>query len=455
MPHSTALASSSNSSRTAQHRQRLQCLGALVGSMCGNALGAQVEPEKHYRLARLFPEGLQDMSWSFDVGPNPLPPGHVTGDFVTMLAVAWSLVRQQQADAFDMLDCLASSYSPGSAARYSPYNALALEGLSEGTNPFLLAKHAEQYLAVTPSRASQSCSHRPDRQLHGTEDFSGVIRAIPVGVAYRDASADVLREAADAAVVFTHPTERGSEGAVAIAAAVAWLTKADPATATPQQLLEHLLTVSKSSPDMTAKLQLLQQRLPLMVDLGLVTDWRAFWGSAYWSNFTATANLLWKQNLAMQGTQAASLALWVMLSSWQHPKQAVMLAASLGGYAAITGALAGALAGALHGCSWVPQAWWSVLQEQQLQPKQMQQQAEEEGEELQLQGEETAVMGAAVEVEQQQVVLAGQQGVGGGVEEEAEDEDSLSTLRVGKYAVVVLGNELAGVSAQQVPRILG
>lgn len=55
--------------------------------------------------------------------------------------------------------------------------------------------------------------------------LAGVIRAIPVGVAYRDASADVLREAADAAVVFTHPTERGSEGAVAIAAAVAWLTK--------------------------------------------------------------------------------------------------------------------------------------------------------------------------------------------------------------------------------------
>jgi ADP-ribosylglycohydrolase len=54
---------------------------------------------------------------------------------------------------------------------------------------------------------------------------AGVIRAIPVGVAYRDASADVLREAVDAAVVFTHPTERGSEGAVVIAAAVAWLIK--------------------------------------------------------------------------------------------------------------------------------------------------------------------------------------------------------------------------------------
>jgi hypothetical protein len=84
------------------------------------------------------------MSWSFDVGPNPLPPGHVTGDFITMLAVAWSLVRQQQADAFDMLDCLASSYSPGSPARYSPYNALALEGLSEGEKQHVGVWLAEQ-----------------------------------------------------------------------------------------------------------------------------------------------------------------------------------------------------------------------------------------------------------------------------------------------------------------------
>jgi ADP-ribosylglycohydrolase len=55
--------------------------------------------------------------------------------------------------------------------------------------------------------------------------FAGVIRAVPVGVAYRDAPVEVLRQAVDAAVVFTHPTERGSEGAVAIAAAVAWLSK--------------------------------------------------------------------------------------------------------------------------------------------------------------------------------------------------------------------------------------
>lgn len=49
-----------------------------------------------------------------------------------MLAVAWSLARKQQADPFDMLDCLVSSYDPYSMARYSPYTALALEGLASG-----------------------------------------------------------------------------------------------------------------------------------------------------------------------------------------------------------------------------------------------------------------------------------------------------------------------------------
>lgn len=113
-----------------------KAVGVLIGSMCGNALGAQVEPEKHYRLARLFPDGLHDMSWSFDISSNPLPAGHVTGDYVTMLAVALSLARRKGADTFDIVNCLASSFLqsfvPGNAARYSPYTQLTLESLAAG-----------------------------------------------------------------------------------------------------------------------------------------------------------------------------------------------------------------------------------------------------------------------------------------------------------------------------------
>jgi hypothetical protein len=156
----------------------------------------------------------------------------------------------------------------------------------------------------------------------------------------------------------------------------------------------------------------------------------------------------------LQGTQAAALALWVLLSSWKHPKQAVMLAASLGGYAATTGALVGALAGALHGCSWVPKPWWDVLQEERLQAQQ-QQQGEDESSSM----DDEGLQEGAAEAAGQQAALAGKQqggvsGLGAAAVAVSED-DGLSTLRVGKYAVVIMGNELAEISAQQVPRLLG
>lgn len=80
-------------------------------------------------------------------------------------------------------------------------------------------------MSVTPSRASQSCSHRPDRQLHGITDFTATVRAVPVGVAYREASAEVLGAAVDAVVLLTHCSEEGREGPAVIAAAVAWLMR--------------------------------------------------------------------------------------------------------------------------------------------------------------------------------------------------------------------------------------
>lgn len=76
--------------------------------------------------------------------------------------------------------------------------------------------------------------------------------------------------------------------------------RADPATETAERLLEHLLTVAAGSQDMTAKLQLLQQRLPALHDVGLISSWRQFWASASWAHITNTANLLTKSNLAVQ-----------------------------------------------------------------------------------------------------------------------------------------------------------
>jgi hypothetical protein len=81
----------------------------------------------------MFPDGLHDMRWTFDISTNPLPPGHVTGDFAVMAAVAQSVVRCKTADPLDMCDAMAACYDASAPEqRYSPYTRLMLEGLAAG-----------------------------------------------------------------------------------------------------------------------------------------------------------------------------------------------------------------------------------------------------------------------------------------------------------------------------------
>lgn len=88
---------------------------------------------QHYRLARMFPDGPHDMTWSFDISSTPLPPGHVSGEFAVLTAVAQSVVRCKAANALDMADAMAASYDPSAPTHwYSPYSQLMLEGLAAG-----------------------------------------------------------------------------------------------------------------------------------------------------------------------------------------------------------------------------------------------------------------------------------------------------------------------------------
>lgn len=131
-----------------------------------------------------------------------------------------------------------------------------------------------------------------------------------------------------------------------------------------------------------------------------------------------------------------------MAASWRHPQQAIMLAASLGGYAATTGALVGGLAGALHGCSWVPAAWWEQLQDEP--PQDEHEAAGQPGQHKeQLQQHKEAEAEAAEGSEQAM----------------AEQQDELIyyewQLRpVSKYSVCVLGHQLAELDCRQTVALL-
>jgi hypothetical protein len=172
----------------------------------------------------------------------------------------------------------------------------------------------------------------------------------------------------------------------------------------------------------------------------------------------------------MQASQAAALALWVVVVSWGNPKQAVMLAASLGGYAATTGTLVGGLVGALHGCEWVPSAWWKHLQDEphaQEAPvgsgqagQSSQRSSKEHGQQQQQQPEVQGVVqeqeGITQAVRDAGQREGGQAAVAGSKEAGDVVEGGVDWLMrpLSKFSVVKLGHELAELSCKEVAPLL-
>lgn len=123
----------------------------------------------------MFPDGLQDMTWSFDISANPLPAGHVTGDYTIMTAVGQSVVRCKTADPLDMCDAMAASYDATAPEQwYSPYSRLMLEGLAAGEllgSARALDSKAAAGDAVQCVRCPHACMLQrvqPQPALHGS-----------------------------------------------------------------------------------------------------------------------------------------------------------------------------------------------------------------------------------------------------------------------------------------------
>jgi hypothetical protein len=106
--------------------------------------------------------------------------------------------------------------------------------------------------------------------------------------------------------------------------------------------LSHLQQLPALAPTTTNLLSALSSGISQLPTLGKISSWRQFWASKEWYQLVGVYGQLSKQNFAVQGNQAAAVALWVFMCSWQEPQQAVMLAASLGGNSGTTAAATGA-----------------------------------------------------------------------------------------------------------------
>jgi poly(ADP-ribose) glycohydrolase ARH3 len=215
------------------------------------------------------------------------------------------------------------------------------------------AKYAERYEGW---RGYGGAAHRVMRALQQGADYrgtgrlqfpegsfanGGAMRIAPVGLAYRHASADVLRQAVADAVLCTHVHPEGIDGAVVQAKAVALAaTTSDPSHFASVKFLTELLAVSRT-PIMQAKLDSLENGL-----------------AAGESDKFVIAQV----GNGIRASEAVAAALWAVVRYWQKPEECVIRAVNFGGDTDTIGAMAGAIVGALHGSPWIPARWYDNIE---------------------------------------------------------------------------------------------
>ncbi|GFR51479.1 hypothetical protein Agub_g13889 [Astrephomene gubernaculifera] len=375
-----------------------KAIGCLLGAMCGNVLGAPHQDDRHFQVVRQRRNGVTDF-WRYDIGPHPVQYGHYTGDFSNLLAVAISLVQYGTLDCGAVLTSLVQSYDPD-RRRYSMYDKIVMDAVLAGTEPLQIPQLAERYLAEATRRLASSSSDRPEREPHGPCDLGAAARAAPIGFAYRSAGPAALLSAVRSSLEFSHPTPLGLDAAHVVAAATAWLARQQGQQAAggqqgqrspqagvvagssgsgdgpggtstagsssssssgggPEAMLSYLIDEVAVTSDMLGKLRLLRESL-FQVDA--VTDWRAFYAGPQWHALASLMTRLCFHGFATAGSEFAAVALLALITNWNRPEQAVIVAASFGGHAPATAQVVGALAGALHGREWVPERWWSEVE---------------------------------------------------------------------------------------------
>ncbi|EFN53193.1 hypothetical protein CHLNCDRAFT_137020 [Chlorella variabilis] len=325
--------------RAARHGWQAGAAAASLGGSRTAADGssgvqaAEVPEFTPVRDNRHGQEGLREFA------PNPTDHGGRTGrytdDTQMTIALAKSLVRRGRCDPEDCTQA------------YVEQRRLVPVGHTYGRD----AKNAFNALerGTADCRTSGRLA-RPD----GSWGNGSVMRIAPVGLAYRNAPADVLRWAVADAVMCTHVHPEAADAAIVQAAAVGLLAKpgvTEPVLESPLALIARLLPLAATAA-MRQRLEAIERalaRLPAGLDTGsergrVVSE--KMRNGGYWQ---------------IRAVDATASVLWAFCRHWGHPPAAIVGAMHQGGDTDTLASMAGALAGAQHSCWWVPLCWWSAL----------------------------------------------------------------------------------------------
>ncbi|KAJ4455705.1 putative ADPribosylglycohydrolase superfamily protein [Paratrimastix pyriformis] len=307
-----------------------RAVGALLGAMVGDALGAAGEFNTRESMLRRFPPD----GWVREMSSNASGthvPGTYTDDTEMTIALAQSLniCHKICAEHVSHLHALAFNTSNRGYAKGA---ALTLQRLYDGWD------FRKTGRSVFPQ---------------GSYANGGCMRISPVGLAFRHATDEVLWKAVEYAIMATHCHPEGIDGAFLQAKAVAYCALyRDPIDRFDG--LAFLRTLQASAH--TDRLRGMMQKL---VDLLPRADGREDYDifKEFCEVSQDTGDIF-----QISACEAVGCALWTVARYAQHPAEGLMRLIACGGDADTVGSMAAAIFGALHGLSWLPPRWLDRLE---------------------------------------------------------------------------------------------
>jgi len=293
-----------------EHTFEDRCIGCLLGTACGDILGADVEGWRVTDIRETFGEVR-------DFGDSGRGFRCYTDDTQMTVALATSLVECGRVDAEHVSAKYAEFYEPWRG--YGGAAHRVMQALQQG------ADYRDTGRIQFPE---------------GSFGDGGAMRIAPVGLVYRHAAPEALHLAVEDALVCTHVHPEGIDGAFIQATAVATAATTEPADFDPQRLLTELNEASRTT-IVQAKLEILSRSLHENDSDQSVVD---------------------KVGNGIRASEAVAAAIWAFLRYGETPEECVIRAVGFGGDTDTIGAMAGALVGALHGASWIPARWYDNIE---------------------------------------------------------------------------------------------
>lgn len=261
--------------------------------------------------------------------------GYYTDDTMTTMALALSIVAHQKLDAQKVAENYANFWKLNPIYRGLPGSAIKVLNDVLGGMSIL-------------DTGRQSFSD-------GSYANGGAMRISSVGLAFRNASAEVLKSAVMDAILSSHIHLQSIDGALAIATAIQYLMKIKKENMMElnvDELFSLVFNVCKTG-EMKKQLQIIFDGYQACEnnDCEQITEQDI--------NFLKKFKFL---DFQIKAIEAVPMVFYCFFRWFRNPEQCIINIVSLGGDCDTTGAICGSLIGTLHGTAWIPKRWFYNLE---------------------------------------------------------------------------------------------